>query len=127
MSDTQRVAIVTGAAGGIGRALVQGLLGAGFRVAAVDRTADGLATLAASARAAGKEAALLTIEADLSRDAAAAEIAGTALGHFGKIDILVNNAGIGQATLRAENWQRPIRFWEVRPDDSRCIPPRPCC
>jgi len=119
MSDTQRVAIVTGAAGGIGRALVQGLLGAGFRVAAVDRTADGLATLAASARAAGKEAALLTIEADLSRDAAAAEIAGTALGHFGKIDILVNNAGIGQATLRAENWQRPIRFWEVRPDDWR--------
>ena len=40
-------------------------------------------------------------------------------GNFGKIDILVNNAGIGQATLRAENWQRPIRFWEVNPDDWR--------
>src|SRR5947209_19664050 len=36
MSDTQRAAIVTGAAGGIGRALVKGLLGAGIRVAAVD-------------------------------------------------------------------------------------------
>ena len=41
MSDTQRVAIVTGAAGGIGRALVKGLLGAGLRVAAVDLTAGG--------------------------------------------------------------------------------------
>src|SRR5207249_1922016 len=31
----------------------------------------------------------------------------------------VNNAGIGQATLRADNWQRPIRFWEIRADDWR--------
>ncbi len=50
MSDTQRVAIVTGAAGGIGRALVGGLLGAGLRVAAVDRAAGGLAELADHAR-----------------------------------------------------------------------------
>jgi len=119
MSDSRRVAIVTGAAGGIGRALVGGLLGAGIRVAAVDRTAAGLAALAAEAGATGKAAALLTIEADLSRDDAAADIVGRTRGHFGKVDILVNNAGIGQATLRAENWQRPIRFWEVNPDDWR--------
>ena len=119
MSDTQRVAIVTGAAGGIGRALVKGLLGAGIRVAAVDRTAEGLAALAAEAGAAGREAALLTIEADLSRDDAAADIVGRTRGHFGKIDILVNNAGIGQGSLRADNWQRPIRFWEVTPDEWR--------
>ena len=36
MSDTQRVAIVTGAAGGIGRAMVRGLLSAGMQVAGVD-------------------------------------------------------------------------------------------
>ena len=119
MSDTQRVAIVTGAAGGIGRALVKGLLGAGLRVAAVDLTGEGLATVAADARAAGREAALLTIAADLSRDAAAADIVGQTRGRFGKVDILVNNAGVGQATLRVENWQRPLRFWEVTPDDWR--------
>jgi NAD(P)-dependent dehydrogenase (short-subunit alcohol dehydrogenase family) len=119
MSDASRVAIVTGAAGGIGRALVEGLLGAGVRVAAVDRTRDGLAALAANAKAQGKEAALLTIEADLASDAAPPEIVGKARGHFGKIDILVNNAGVGQATLRAENWQQPIRFWEVKPDQWR--------
>jgi len=116
MSETERVAIVTGAAGGIGRALVKGLLGAGVRVAAVDLTAGGLAALA---REAGGEGALLTIAADLTRDAAAADIVARTRERFGKIDILVNNAGIGQATLRAENWQRPIRFWEVSPNDWR--------
>ena len=119
MSDTQRVAIVTGAAGGIGRALVKGMLGAGIRVAAVDRTAQGLAALAADTGAASKEAALLTIEADLGGDDAAADIVGRTRGHFGKIDILVNNAGIGQGSLRADNWQRPIRFWEVTADEWR--------
>jgi NAD(P)-dependent dehydrogenase (short-subunit alcohol dehydrogenase family) len=119
MSGIERVAIVTGAAGGIGRALVKGLLGAGIRVAAVDRTAEGLAAVAAMAREAGQEAAFLTIEADLGSDEAAADIVGRTRGHFGKIDILVNNAGIGQGSLRADNWQRPIRFWEVTADEWR--------
>jgi NAD(P)-dependent dehydrogenase (short-subunit alcohol dehydrogenase family) len=119
MSDAGRVAVVTGAAGGIGRELVKGLLGAGIRVAAVDRTAEGLAAVVASAQAQGKDAALLTIEADLATDAAPAEIVGRTRSHFGKIDILVNNAGVGQATLRAANWQQPIRFWEVSPEQWR--------
>ena len=116
MSDGSRVAIVTGAAGGIGRALVGGLLGAGLRVAAVDRTADAFGPLAASV---GDNPDLLMIAADLGQDAAAGEIVREARGRFGKIDILVNNAGIGQATLRAENWQRPLRFWDISADDWR--------
>jgi NAD(P)-dependent dehydrogenase (short-subunit alcohol dehydrogenase family) len=119
MSDTQRAAIVTGAAGGIGRALVKGLLGAGIRVAAVDRTRDGLNAVAAAAREQGREANLLTIEADLSRDGAVSEIVQQARGRFGAIDILVNNAGIGQATLRPGNWQQPLRFWDITADQWR--------
>jgi NAD(P)-dependent dehydrogenase (short-subunit alcohol dehydrogenase family) len=119
MSDRQRVAIVTGAAGGIGQALVKGLLGAGIRVAAVDLTRDGLAAVAASAREQGKDAALLTIEADLSHEVAISDVVGQAHSHFGAIDILVNNAGIGQATLRPGNWQQPLRFWEVSADQWR--------
>jgi NAD(P)-dependent dehydrogenase (short-subunit alcohol dehydrogenase family) len=119
MSDMQRVAIVTGAAGGIGRAIVGGLLVAGVRVAAVDRLAEGLAALAASAQQAGKQGSLLTITADLGYDAPMADVVAAARTRFGKIDILVNNAGIGQATLRVDNWQRPIRFWEVNPEDWR--------
>ena len=54
MSDTQRVAIVTGAAGGIGRAMTRGLLAADIRVAGVDRDREPLEALAANAREQGK-------------------------------------------------------------------------
>jgi NAD(P)-dependent dehydrogenase (short-subunit alcohol dehydrogenase family) len=119
MSDTQRAAIVTGAAGGIGRALVKGLLGAGIRVAAVDRTREGLDAVTAAAREQRREANLLTIEADLGRDGAVSDIVQQARGQFGALDILVNNAGIGQATLRPGNWQRPLRFWDITADQWR--------
>src|SRR5437764_3150176 len=119
MSDTQRAAIVTGAAGGIGRALVKGMLGAGIRVAAVDRSRDGLDAVSATAREQGREANLLTFESDLSRETAIADIVGQARGRFGAVDILVNNAGIGQATLRPGNWQQPLRFWGVTADQWR--------
>jgi NAD(P)-dependent dehydrogenase (short-subunit alcohol dehydrogenase family) len=119
MSDKQRTAIVTGAAGGIGRALVKGLLEAGIRVAVVDRTRDGLNALAKGVREQGRDANLLTIEADLSRDAAISDIVGQARGRFGAIDILVNNAGVGQATLRPGNWQQPLRFWDITADQWR--------
>ena len=119
MSDTQRAAIVTGAAGGIGRALVKGLLGAGIRVAAVDRTRDGLDAVSAAAREQGRDANLLTVEADLSRESAISDIVQQARGRFGAIDILVNNAGIGQATLRPGNWQQPLRFWDITADQWR--------
>jgi NAD(P)-dependent dehydrogenase (short-subunit alcohol dehydrogenase family) len=108
MSNDGRAAIVTGAAGGIGRQLVRGLLDAGIRVAATDRDAEPLAALAAAARERGKADALTMIRADLASDSAVEEIVGAATGRFGPVDILVNNAGILVA-----NWQRPLKFWEI--------------
>ena len=116
MSEQQRTAIVTGAAGGIGRALVGGLLGQGLKVAAVDRTAEGLAALMTEAEQRQQGANLMTIEADLAEDASIAEIVAKARARFGTIDILVNNAGVGQATIRTDNRERPIKFWEVEPE-----------
>jgi NAD(P)-dependent dehydrogenase (short-subunit alcohol dehydrogenase family) len=116
MSEQQRVALVTGAAGGIGRAIVGGLLGQGLAVAAVDRTAEGLADLQKAAEERQQGARLLTIEADLAQDEAIPEIVAKARARFGTIDILVNNAGVGQATLRGDNRQNPIKFWEVTPE-----------
>jgi 3-hydroxybutyrate dehydrogenase len=58
MSEIERVAIVTGAAGGIGRAMTHGLLAAGIRVAGVDRDREPLEALAANAREQGKGARL---------------------------------------------------------------------
>jgi NAD(P)-dependent dehydrogenase (short-subunit alcohol dehydrogenase family) len=116
MSEQRRAAIVTGAAGGIGRELVLGLLGNRIAVAAVDRDAQGLAELAQAAQQRQQSANQMTIEADLARDESIDEIVTKARGRFGVIDILVNNAGVGQATMRRDNRQVPIKFWEVTPE-----------
>src|SRR5271166_5323215 len=120
MSEIQRVAIVTGAAGGIGRAMTRGLLAAGIRVAGVDRDREPLAALAAGADEQGRKAAdLLTIQTDLTNDSAVDEIIQAAGARFGRIDILVNNAGIGPGAIRPDSWQRPLKFWEITPDQWR--------
>jgi NAD(P)-dependent dehydrogenase (short-subunit alcohol dehydrogenase family) len=119
MTEIRRVAIVTGAAGGIGRAMVRGLLAAGVRVAGVDRDRQPLQTLAASAREQGKADDLLTIQTDLTNDSAVDEITKATRARFGRIDILVNNAGIGPGSIRPDSWQRPLKFWEITPDQWR--------
>ena len=115
MPNDQRVAIVTGAGRGIGRAMTLGLLAVGIRVLGVDRDRaplDELADLAAQ-RQAGT--GLATMQADLAHEPVIAEILAATLQRFGRVDILVNNAGIGQGIIRADNWSNPIRFWEVEP------------
>ena len=119
MAETQRVAIVTGAAGGIGRAMVRGLLAAGIRVAGVDRDREPLAVLAANANEGSNADDLLTIPTDLTSDSAAEEITKATRDRFGRIDILVNNAGIGPGAIRPDSWQRPLKFWEITPDQWR--------
>jgi NAD(P)-dependent dehydrogenase (short-subunit alcohol dehydrogenase family) len=116
MPETQRVAIVTGAAGGIGRAMTRALLAAGIRV---DRDREPLEALAASAREQGKAGELLTIATDLTDDSAIDAITKATRGKFGHIDILVNNAGIGPGAIRPDSWQRPLKFWEITPDQWR--------
>jgi NAD(P)-dependent dehydrogenase (short-subunit alcohol dehydrogenase family) len=116
MSETQRVAIVTGAAGGIGRALTRGLLAAGIQVVGVDRDREPLETLATTAREQGKGDDFLTIQTDLSNDSAVDEITKATRARFGRIDILVNNAGIGPGSIRPDSWERPLKFWEITPD-----------
>ncbi|GGQ65647.1 3-hydroxybutyrate dehydrogenase [Streptomyces althioticus] len=79
-----RTALVTGAAGGIGRACALRLAAAGAKVRAVDRDAEGLEALAAAAADIGAVEPLVLDLTDL--DAAEAAAAGT--------DVLVNNAGL---------------------------------
>ncbi|MFE2939955.1 3-hydroxybutyrate dehydrogenase [Streptomyces sp. NPDC059255] len=82
-----RVALVTGAASGIGRACALRLAAAGARVRAVDRDGEGLASLAGEAEGAGAAGAFDTRVLDLT-DLDAAETAAEGA------DILVNNAGL---------------------------------
>jgi NAD(P)-dependent dehydrogenase (short-subunit alcohol dehydrogenase family) len=119
MAETKRVAIVAGAAGGIGKAMTRALLAAGIQVAGVDRDREPLEALAGSAREQGKGSELLTIQTDLAKDSAAEEITKATRDRFSRIDILVNNAGIGPGAIRSDSWQRPLKFWEITPDQWR--------
>jgi len=114
MAAERTVAIVTGAASGIGRAMTLGLVAAGVDVAAVDRNEAGLAALAATAQ--GKAGGLQAIPADLARAESFDAIVASVLGRSGRIDVLVNNAGIGQASIKPDQRRNPIRFWETTPE-----------
>ena len=89
-----RVAIVTGAAGGVGRWLGAGFGLAGARVLLTDRDADGLRALASDLQAAGVETASLAI--DLDDPDAPARIVDAAIEQFDGVDVLVNNAGFNR-------------------------------
>ena len=88
-----KVAVVTGAARGIGRAIAEHLYAGGARVFLVDRNADGVAGTVQSMRALdGSNAHSLV--ADLADPASIKVLAGQIKAFATKIDVLVNNAGI---------------------------------
>ncbi len=106
-----RVALVTGASQGIGRATSLGLARAGARVAAAARNVERLSGVVAEITVAGGEALAVTM------DVAAAEQVKAgfqqALERFGRLDILVNNAGITRdglaVRMKTEDWEAVLR------------------
>jgi 3-oxoacyl-[acyl-carrier protein] reductase len=104
-----RVAIVTGGARGIGRAIAERLLASGARVSLWDLDGGALATAARELQGAGTVHTATVNLADLAAVRAAAESTAAA---FGRIDILVNNAGITGGNAKT---------WELNPDDWRRV------
>ncbi len=101
-----RVALVTGASSGIGRAVARDLLRGGLRVAVLARRRERLEALAEEARAAGGQ--VLPLPADL-RDEAEVLAAFEALrAAWGGTDVLVNAAGLGRAAPLTEG---PAADW----------------
>jgi len=106
-----RVALVTGASQGIGRATALALAQAGARVAAAARNAEKLAAVVAEIAAAGGEAIAVPM------DVADAEQVKAGFRHtsekFGKLDILVNNAAITRdglaVRMKADDWDAVLR------------------
>lgn len=106
-SSIRKVALITGAARGLGLAAARKFLAEGWRVAMLDILGD---TLRQAEAAINQPEATLSLEADIADPAAIISAVAKAHKHFGRIDALVNNAGIAvfkpilEVTL--EDWSR---------------------
>ena len=97
MTLSGRIALVTGASQGIGRACALKFAAAGAAVAVAARNQEKLNELVQQITAAGGAAAAFAL--DVAEDDQIKSVFKAALAHFGKIDILVNNAGITRDQL----------------------------
>lgn len=108
-----RVAIITGASRGIGRAVAERLCREGANVALCARNRETLAEAQRALEALGG-GRVLAVEADLTEPAAAERVVEAALAAWGRIDILVNNAGAARGMpfdeLTQELWLENLQL-----------------
>ncbi len=107
-----RIALITGAASGIGRAVAAALAQAGHTVIIADRQADAAQTVAA-------ELGGLSLAVDLAEPGACRRLVQTAQERFGRVDILVNNAGFQHIApieeFPEEVWERMLAVMLTAP------------
>jgi NAD(P)-dependent dehydrogenase (short-subunit alcohol dehydrogenase family) len=108
-----KVALLTGAAGGLGGATIQGLLEAGAQVMAADINEKGLGVLKERHKSAAN--ALETIKLDISVQSACEKAVADTEAAFGKIDILVNNGALGMLLIREDHFTNPVSIEDIEP------------
>ena len=122
------VALVTGAAGGIGSALAERLVRDGSNIALVDRNAEGLEDLAERLRVRRPDRQVTAIVADLAQPDAPAEVVAQALAEHGRLTLLVNNAGVAlagrfeQVSIADVDWLLAINLRSVLAITSAALP-----
>ena len=101
MSNTSRVALVTGAGSGIGRACALALHRAGYHVVLAGRRADALQETIAKAE--GQATRLLAVPTDVGDPASVKALFAKTKDTFGRLDVLFNNAGMGAPAVPMED------------------------
>ena len=102
-----KVAVVTGAASGIGRAIADRCAEEGMKVVLADINKEDLATAEAELTATG--ATVLTVPTDVSKAGDVEALARKTLEAFGGVHLLFNNAGVGMSGIL---WENTLADWE---------------
>jgi NAD(P)-dependent dehydrogenase (short-subunit alcohol dehydrogenase family) len=105
---TGRIAIITGAGSGIGRAVAITLAQKGYRLALAGRRADALDETAALA--VGSPDPVLCIPTDVADPDSVAALFDAVVAHFGRVDLLFNNAGVNGGRFGIEDM--PFDRWK---------------
>ena len=107
MSSPTKIALVTGAGTGIGKAVALALMREGYTAVLAGRRADKLAETAAEGRAIGAQS--LAVATDVSEEASVKALFAKTKETFGRLDVLFNNAGIGAPAMPLE--ELPLETW----------------
>jgi NAD(P)-dependent dehydrogenase (short-subunit alcohol dehydrogenase family) len=111
-SNSSRIALITGAGSGIGRAVALAFLRAGYHVVLAGRRIDALRE---TAKLAGSdEARALAVSVDVTDRSSVRALFDKTQQHFGRLDVLFNNAGAGIPAaeledISSEQWQRVVQ------------------
>lgn len=112
MRDVEgRVAVVTGAASGIGLATAHRFADEGMHLVLADIEGDALAAAEAAIKAKGRD--VLAVRTDVASLESVTGLAEAAFGTFGAVHVLFNNAGVAAtaATLRLRAWESSLADW----------------
>jgi NAD(P)-dependent dehydrogenase (short-subunit alcohol dehydrogenase family) len=104
-----RVAVVTGGAGGLGRAMGERFAGAGMKVVLADVQAEPLARTVAECREAGMD--IIGVSTDVTNYASVEALRDATLSAFGAVHVVCNNAGIG-AGAEGRMWEHELNDWK---------------
>lgn len=103
-----KVAMVTGAGSGIGKASALGLAGAGYKLVLAGRRQEPLAAVAAEIEGKGGEA--LAVSTDVGDPESVAALFKACAERFGRLDVLFNNAGVGSPPVPMD--ELPLEQWK---------------
>jgi len=109
MTERSKIAIVTGAGTGVGKAICAGLAEAGYSVVMAGRRREALE--AAAREIAVEGASTLVVPTDVTDPSSVAALFAAAKQAFGRLDLLVNNAGMGSPAVPLEDV--PIEQWRT--------------